>query len=145
MHNKRDLIIQHDFFYHLPKLLKDKILPPPPKDDLSRDKNRTQGKEGQGKVHKNHVKSIKEIITDPDPSNMQWHLQDGEKFTKLFYIKQKKCPITSDGKLSYIKLFIQEICDKSCNRVHKLSSEDETAFDQFVNHYHEGGVSKPDF
>jgi hypothetical protein len=44
-----------------------------------------------------------------------------------------------------MRLFLQGICNKSCPRVHKLSSEDKKAFDTFVNHCREGGAGKPDF
>jgi hypothetical protein len=44
-----------------------------------------------------------------------------------------------------MKLFIRGICNKSYTRVHKLTTEDEKAFDNFVGHCHEGGAGKPDF
>jgi hypothetical protein len=115
MQDKRDLIIQHNFSYHLPKLLKDKLLTilTPIQDDLLKDKNRFQGKGGQDKDPKNHIKSLKDIITDPDLSHMRWHLQEGENFSTLFCFKQKRCPKTSEGKLIYMNLFIRGI---TCHR-----------------------------
>jgi hypothetical protein len=80
-----------------------------------------------------------------DPSHLHWHIKDGENFSKLFYSNSKKCPKTSNGKLICMRYFLREICDKSCNRCHKLSKEDKKAFDNFVGRCREGGASKPDF
>jgi len=87
----------------------------------------------------------KDIITDPDRSHLRWRIKEGENFTQVFYANQKKCPKTTDGKTICMKLSLRGICNKSCTRAHKLSTEDEKAFDNFVNQCREGGATKPDF
>ncbi len=105
-------------------------------------------KDFKGKIEKDqkqNLKSLKEIVSDNDPSHIHWRLQEGENFSKKFYFNQKKCPKTKDGKQICIKLFIRGICDKNCTRAHKLSKEEEKAFDDFINRCREGGIQKPDF
>jgi hypothetical protein len=148
MSDKRDLIVEHNFTYNIPKLLQDKVMKPP-QDLLNQDK----GQKFKGKIDKdnkdnddkNGLKSLKDIIVDNDPNHAPWRLQDGENFSKLFYFNQKKCPKSADGKQICMKLFIRGICDKSCPRVHKLSKDDEKNFGHFVDRCHEGGFKKPDF
>ncbi len=149
MSNKRDLIIEHNFTYTIPKLLQDKVLKPP-QDVLDQDKSQKflkgkNDKDVKDKDNKNGFKSLKDIIVDNDPNHTPWRLQDGENFSKLFYFNQKKCPKTADGKQICMKLFIRGICDKSCSRVHKLSKDDEKNFGHFVERCREGGFRKPDF
>jgi len=87
----------------------------------------------------------KDIITDPDRSHLRWRIKEGENFTQVFYANQKKCQKTTEGKTICMKLFLRGICNKSFTRAHKLSTEDEKAFDNFVNRCREGGATKPDF
>lgn len=148
MSGKRDLIIQYNFSYNIPKLLQDKLTKPKPTDTSDKDEKNKDGKGNNGKVdkdNKNKFKSWKDIVTDNDPKHAHWHIQEGENFSRLFYSNQKKCPKTKEGKLICMKLFIRGICDKSCTRVHKLTTEDEKAFDNFVGRCREGGAGKPDF
>jgi len=144
---KRDLIIQHNFTYNIPKLLRDKLfqskkVEPEQKVENGR-ANKLLGEYDKDKKHQ--FKSWKDIITDNDPKHVNWRLQDGENFSQRFYLNQKKCPKTKDGKTICMKLFICGICDKSCTRAHKLSPEDEKAFNEFVSHCREGRAGKPDF
>ncbi len=96
MQDKQDLIIQHNFSYRLPKSLQDKLnqrnetsITTPEKE--SKNKFR-QGAKNDGKPdHKNQIRSLKDIITDPDPSHMQWRIKEGENFTKNLYFNSKKC------------------------------------------------------
>jgi len=148
MSDKRDLIVEHNFTYNIPKLLQDKVVKPP--QDLPDQENgqKFKGKVDKGnkdKDNKNGLKSLKDIIVDNDPNHAPWRLQDGENFSKLFYFNQKKCPKMVDGKQICMKLFIRGICDKSCTRVHKLSKDDEKNFGHFVDRCREGGFRKPDF
>jgi len=121
MSEKRDLTIQHNFTYNIPKLLQDKFSKSN-SPDIDENEKENIGKEIAGKGNKlkgdkdlkNQFKSWKDIITDNDPKHAHWHLQDGENFSKLFYFNQKKCPKTKDGKIICMKLFIRGICDKSC-------------------------------
>jgi hypothetical protein len=144
---KRDLIIQHNFTYNIPKLLRDKLfqskkVEPEQKVENGR-ANKLLGEYDKDKKHQ--FKSWKDIITDNDPKHVNWRLQDGENFSQRFYLNQKKCPKTKDGKTICMKLFICGICDKSCTRAHKLSPEDEKAFNEFVGHCREGRAGKLDF
>ncbi len=147
MSEKRDLIIQHNFTYNIPKVLKDKLFhSKKPELDVKDEQGKTNKHLGDNnRDKKNHFKSWKDIITDNDPKHAHWRLQDGENFSRRFYHNQRKCPKTKDGKLICMKLFIRGICDKTCTRAHKLSTEDEKAFDEFVGHCREGGAEKPDF
>jgi hypothetical protein len=152
MSEQRDLTIQHNFTYNIPKLLQDKFSKSKsPNIDEKEKENIGKAIAGKGnklkgdKDLKNQFKSWKDIITDNDPKHAHWRLQDGENFSKLFYFNQKKCPKTKDGKIICMKLFIRGICDKSCPRVQKLSADDEKAFDNFVGRCREGGAQKPDF
>jgi hypothetical protein len=76
---------------------------------------------------------------------MRWHIKENEIFNKTFFFNSKNCPKMADEKITRMKLFLRGICNKHCNRAHKLSPEDEQAFDDFVTRCHEGGASKPDF
>lgn len=147
MSEKQDLIIQHNFKYNMPKVLRDKLFqskkPEPYMKDEQGKANKHLGDKDKDK--KNQFKSWKDIITDNDPKHAHWRLQDGENFSRRFYLNQKKCPKTKDGKLICMKLFIRGICDKSCSRAHKLSTKDEKAFDEFIGRCREGGAGKPDF
>jgi hypothetical protein len=54
-------------------------------------------------------------------------------------------PKTKEGKFICMNFFLRGFCDKSCPRSHKLSQEEEKAFDSFVSACHEGQAGKPDF
>jgi hypothetical protein len=88
---------------------------------------------------------MKDIVMNHDPAHLRWRIKDGENFSKTFYSNGKKCPKTEDGKMICMRFFVRGICEKSCTRCHKLSKDDEKAFDLFVNRCREGGASKPDF
>jgi len=145
MTDKRDLIIQHNFTNNIPKLLQDKLsrlkTPEPDEKENNGKNNKLKG----GQENKQQFKSWKDIISNNDPSHAHWRLQEGKNFSKWFYFNKKKCPKTKDGKLICMKLFIHGICDRTCTRVHKLSPDDEKAFDNFVARCREGGAQKPDF
>jgi hypothetical protein len=87
----------------------------------------------------------KEIVVDNDKSHLRWRVKDGENYSLLFYRNQKKCPKTKDGQAICMKLFLRGFCDKSCNRAHKFTKEEESQFDSFVTRCREGGAAKPDF
>jgi hypothetical protein len=145
MSDKRDLIVQHNFTYNIPKMIHDKLVKKFPVDTEDKEKIPKVNKVKTDKDQKQNLKSLKVIIMDNNPSHAAWRLQDGENFSKLFYFNQKKCPKATDGKQICMKLFIWGICDKSCTRAHKLTQEDEKNFGLFVNHCREGGAQKPDF
>jgi hypothetical protein len=71
MKDKQDLNIQHNFTYRLPKSIQDKIVEPL---DLSceidhENKSKNGGKSDNKQDNKNQIKSIKDIVSDPDPSH----------------------------------------------------------------------------
>jgi hypothetical protein len=145
MQDKQDLIIQHNFTYRLPKVILDKLQETNDKKSVNKDKEKEQLPGKQEGKNDQKIKSIKDVLMNHDPNHLQWCIKDGENFSKVFYSNGKKCPKTSDGKLICMRYFLREICDKSYNRCHKLSKEDEKAFDSFVNRCREGGATKPDF
>jgi hypothetical protein len=150
MSDKKDLIIQYNFSFNLPRLLQEKMIKPKSSNANEKDfKSNGKDKDGRklkgDKDNKNKFKSWKHIVMDNNTKHAHWRLQDGEHYSKLFYFNQKKCPKTKEGKLLCMKLFIRGICDKSCTRVHKLTAEDEKAFDDFVGRCRKGGAQKPDF
>jgi hypothetical protein len=146
MQDKQDLIIQHNFTYKLPKIILDKLQDIPDKKigNKEKEKDHISGKQ-EGKQDQNKSMSIKDVLMNNDPSHLRWRIKDGENFSKTFYSNGKKCPKTPDGKLICMRFFLRGICNKTCTRSHKLSKEDEKAFDNFVGHCREGGASKPDF
>jgi hypothetical protein len=73
MSNKRDLIIEHNFTYTIPKLFQDKVLKPP-QDVPDQDKGQKflkgkNEKDLKDKDNKNGIKSLKDIIVDNDPNH----------------------------------------------------------------------------
>jgi hypothetical protein len=145
MQDQQDMLLHHNFIQQLPKSISDKIIEPTEKNGLNHG-----GKPG-GKCKPGVQKEFqKEIITDPNKSHLCWciqDVQDGEDFSKIFYSNQRKCPKTKDGKTICMKLFLRGFCDKSCPWIHKLSADDEKAFDKFVidcRTMNEGAL-KPDF
>jgi hypothetical protein len=140
----QDSIICHSFIQQIPKSLIEKVNTQSEslKDGKSFGGSKHQNKQGNGSEQKGGEKS--EIITDSDKSHSQWRAKNGEDFAKVFYKNQHQCPKTKDGKIICMKLFIRGFCDKSCNRVHKLTPEDEKSFGEFILNCREG-ASKPDF
>ena len=110
MSDKRDLIIQHNFTYNIPKMLRDKLFQSKKSEQDLKNENGKAYKHLEDKIKdkdrdkKNQFKSWKDIITDNDLKHAEWRLQDGEDFSKRFYLNQKKCPKTKDGKLICMKL-----------------------------------------
>ncbi len=74
MQEKQDLIIQHNFTYCLPKMIQDKLIgsldTTPDNDNMNKYKNRGKGDHKQD--NKNQIKSLKDIVSDPDPSHIRW-------------------------------------------------------------------------
>jgi hypothetical protein len=138
MQDCQDQILRHNFIQQLPKILIDKI------DYQNNSKSNNGGKRFQipDRDKDNHGK---DIITNPDKSHLRWRIREGENFAQIFHANQKKCPKTTDGKTICMKFFLRGLCDRSCPRTHKLSSDDEKAFDTFVSRCREGGAGKPDF
>lgn len=143
----QDLILRHSFIQLIPKSIQDKI-----PDLLDTNKlgggggGRFKGNEDKNK-YKDKKNEDKEVITDDNKAHQKWRVRDGESFSKVFYFNQKKCPKNKDGKLLCMKFFITGICNSSCQRIHKLTPDDEKAFDKFVISCREAneGKDKPDF
>ncbi len=107
---------------------------------------RFKGSEDKNK-YKDKKNEDKEVITDDNKAHQKWRVRNGESFSKVFYFNQKKCPKNKDGELLCMKFFITGICNSSCQRIHKLTPDDEKAFDKFVISCREAneGKDKPDF
>jgi hypothetical protein len=138
MADTQDSILRLNFQQQIPKLLSDKI-------ENLRDGKPHGGKNlGKQGSNQDSNKGKQEIIYDNDKNHANWHVKQGEDFSKVFYKNQRQCPKTLDGKPICMKFFIRGFCDKSCTRVHKLIQEDEKKFDKFILQCREG-ASKPDF
>jgi hypothetical protein len=130
--DQHDMILRHSFTQQIPRIILDKI----PHLDESTKQGTGGGGQGKGKggKDKNHLNNDKkDIITDDDKKHLKWRVRPGENFTKIFYFNQKLCPKNKDGKLLCMKYFLRGFCDASCSRIHKLTSDDEKAFDKFVS------------
>jgi hypothetical protein len=143
MSETQDSILRHNFIQQIPKSLSDKVTTT---QDGTRDGKfyaggKLQGKQGNGP---DPNKGKADMITDNNKNHANWKVKQGEDFAKVFYRHQRQCPKTHDGKSICMKFFIRGFCDKSCMRVHKLTPDDEAAFDQFILHCREG-AAKPDF
>lgn len=138
MQEHQDQILRHNFIQQLPKAILDKI-------DFLNNKKPPYGGKRYPIPDRDKDNQNKETITDPDKSHLRWRIKEGENFAQIFYANQRKCPKTKDGKTICMKLFLRGICEKSCTRAHKLSPEDEQAFDNFVQRCRDGGAGKPDF
>ncbi len=139
MQEAQDSILRHNFLQSLPRSISDKINDNDDKktQDGGRDHNRFRNKNKDGgKPIYNH-----------DKNHLRWRLKEGEPFAKVFFPNQRKCPKTKDGKQLCLKFLIRGICDASCQRAHKLSTDEEKAFDKWVNSCREEneGAMKPDF
>jgi hypothetical protein len=62
--------------------MNDQIIATPEKDN--KNKFRHGGKHDGKHEHKNQIRSLKDIVTDPDPSHMRWRIKEGENFSKTF-------------------------------------------------------------
>jgi hypothetical protein len=108
--DSQDQLLRHNFIQQLPKILQGKI-------NQSNNKHQQNGKRYPipDKDKENHNK---EIVTDSDKSHLCWRMKEGKNFAQVFYPNQQKCPMTKEGKLICMKLFLQGLCDKSCLRAH---------------------------
>jgi hypothetical protein len=144
MEDYQDQILCHSYCQQIPKSVQDKVLESNEQKLPKKDKKhlQKQGFNGPKQPPKNN-----DVIVHKDKSHLRWTLRDSENFTTTFYASQRKCPKTSDGQSICIKFFIHSICDASCTRAHKLSKDNETAFDKFVQSCCEAnkGANKPDF
>jgi hypothetical protein len=139
----QDSILRHCFHQLLPKSISNKI---PPNTDLKDTKEGGGGgKQGWKNSQGNNNKDKKDIIVDQDKSHLRWLVRENENFQNVFYSNQKKCPKTKEGRFICMKFFLRGFCNKACTRSHKLTQEEEQAFDNFISSCHEGGAGKPDF
>ncbi len=139
MNDAQDSILRHNFIQSIPKSIMDKV------ENLNDKKNNDGGQDFL--KFRNKYREDKKQIHNNDKAHLKWRLQDGETFSKIFFPNAKKCPKTKDGKQMCMKFLIRGICDPSCTRAHKLSTEDEKAFDKFFAACREEneGAMKPDF
>jgi len=149
MQDVQESILNLSFSHRIPKAISNKITSHhekiSDKDDKNNGKNvkfnggRNGYQNGENRDSKN---KDQDVIHNQDKSNPHWRLQDGEKFSKIFYHKQKECPKTSEGKLICMKFFLRGLCDKSYNRAHSLSKEDAKKFEKFIADCREEAAKK---
>lgn len=75
---QQDWIVQQNLIYCLPKSIQDKLVESLPKipDEDNKNKFNKNGGKGGGKLDaKNKITSLKDIVTDPDPSHMRWRIK----------------------------------------------------------------------
>jgi hypothetical protein len=136
MQDSQDMILHHNFIQQIPRLISDRI-------SEQKDETKIPGKIPNQRLDQKKDKNLqKEIVVDNQKSHLRWRVKEGENYSNIFYRNQKKCPKTKEGKQICMKLFLCGFCDKSCQRAHTLSKEEETEFDNFVGRCHEGGASK---
>jgi hypothetical protein len=61
-----------------------------------------------------------------------WHIKPNENFSELFWKNTSHCPKAKNGNIICMKFFLKGFCHRACNRVHKLSAEEEKEYDEFV-------------
>jgi len=141
MHEVQDSILSLAFSRQSPKAISEKIDNYLEKnsDKDNKGKNGRQNGGGNGNNQDGNQKH-QDMLYNSDKSNLQWRLQEGENFSKVFYVKQKECP-----KTACMKFLVRGLCDKSCNRAHSISKEDSKKFDKFVADCREAAAVKKDF
>ena len=109
------------------------------------DKNEDHGK-GNGKF-KNKQNEDQKPVYNNNKNHKKWRLQDGKEYSNIFFLHQKQCPKTTDGKQMCMKFLIRGLCEASCTTAQKLSQEDQTNFDRFYHkcHNEKGGDANQDF
>ncbi len=126
MQDLQNNIERHNFSYILPRVLLDKFTP---------DVENTNGKEHNGKkLGKKREKQEQENLKKKqriEDNHKQWHLKPNENFFELFWKNTAHCPKTKNGNIICMKFFVKGFCNKTCNRAHKLSAEEEKEFDEF--------------
>jgi hypothetical protein len=113
MHEVQDSILSLVFSRQIPKAISEKIdnylEKNSDKDDKGKNGRRNGG--GNGNNQDGNQKH-QDMLYNSNKSNPQWRLQEGENFSKVFYVKQKECPKTADGKLICMKFLVRGLCDK---------------------------------
>jgi hypothetical protein len=101
MHEVQESILRLSFSRQIPKSISVKIDNRLEKiaDKDDKDKNGKRNGKTNGNGNNQDDKKNQEVLYNSDKSNPQWHLKEGENFSKVFYNKQKECLKTSDGKL----------------------------------------------
>jgi hypothetical protein len=92
MQDKQDLIIQHNFTYHLPKVSLDKFRATTEEKNPGGGKGGKGGKyksgQNEGKFGQDKIKSMKDMILHRDPSHMRWCIQ--RKFFQSLLLQWEK-------------------------------------------------------
>ncbi len=123
-------IERHNFSYILPRILSEKFLPEPTNGAKTPPKK--PGKKRDQKEKDSDKDSIKKKQRIED-NHKHWHVKPNENFSDLFWKNSSKCPKTKNGSIICMKFFVKGFCNKSCNRAHKLSNEEEAEFEDFIN------------
>jgi hypothetical protein len=127
MQDLQSNIERHNFHYITPKILADKC--------INQDENLSSFTKEKGKRDlKNKDKDGNKKQRIKETLHKQWHLKTNENYSEIFWKHTSKCPKTTSGKYICMKYFIKGHCIKNCNRSHRLSTEDEKNFEEFINH-----------
>jgi len=113
MEDMQESILGFSFARNIPRTISDKI-----QNFLDNREKDNNGKNGDGKFCgggnglnklklQGEGKGKQDVVTNPDKSHPNWRLKDGEKFSKIFYARQKDCPKTADGKVICMKFLIR--------------------------------------
>lgn len=90
MHEKQDSITQYNFTYRLPTAILDKITETLNSKESGKVSKKYKWKGKNGKFeHKNQITSLKDIVTDNDPSHLRWWIKENENFSRTFYFNSK--------------------------------------------------------
>jgi hypothetical protein len=110
----------------------DKFTPDSENTNVKEHNGKKLGKKREKQKHEKDLKK-KQFIED---NNKQWHLKPNENFSYSFWKNTTHCPKTKNGKIICMKFFVKGICNKKCNRAHKLCAEEEEEFDNFMKNVH---------
>ncbi len=130
MQDLQNNIERHNFSYILPRVLSDKFLPEPTNGAKTPPKKPGKKRDQKDKDSDKDSNKKKQRIED---HHKHWHVKPNENFSDLFWKNSSKCPKTKNGSTICMKFFLKGFCNKSCSRAHKLSTEEEAEFEDFIN------------
>jgi hypothetical protein len=128
MQDLQNNIEHHNFSYILPRTLSEKFTSDP-LNHLKTPPKKGGKKRDQKDDDKDSIKKKQRI----EDNHKHWHLKPNENFSELFWKNASKCPKTKNGSIICMKYFIKGFCNKGCNRIHKLTQEEETEFEAFLS------------
>jgi hypothetical protein len=132
MQDLQNNIERHNFSYILPQILSEKFISEPASGAKTPPLNK-HGKNKRDQKDKDADKNSNKKKQRIEDNHKHWHIKPNENFSELFWKNSSRCPKTSNGSIICMKFFLKGFCNKGCNRVHKLTTEEEAAFEEFIN------------